>query len=145
MLETFMADLAGPLKHDCNISFPYGCFCKDVPTLLFSKVYVLNVCVCVFGSSGIDWSGSQGRNTTTLLSLCYSVQMRDGAYVRAAWKTHFQRRKSGFEKLKAHPPPLLICAADADIGYSVVKNPNQGEKGKKQWKSCLAFGQGAKI
>lgn len=92
-----MADLAEPLKQDCNISLPLDSLYQDVPTARAS-VYVC-VRTCVFVNLVVSLATGRPRQyTTTLLSLslCYSVQMSDGVCVHIAWKTHFQRRKSGF-------------------------------------------------
>ncbi len=98
MLKTFMADLAEPLKHDCNISLPQSPFYQDVPT-----AYVSAACVCVYVCSCIcvervvslgPAANAEHDHIALSLSLYYSVQMSDGACVHTAWKTHFQRRKS---------------------------------------------------
>lgn len=88
------------------------------------------------------WVRQPRQYTTTLLalSLYYSVQMRDGACVHTAWKTHFQRRKSGFETCS---PPTPLGQPIQTLCVFKCRNPKSEKTGKAVWlfdrvlKSCL--------
>lgn len=142
-----MADLAEPLKQDCNISLPHNSFYQGCSNCLCVCCMCVRVCTCISVELVVSLgpaAKAEHDHIALPLSLLFSPDERWRACVHTAWKTHFQRRKSGFETNSPPSPPHPFGQL---MQAFKCRNPKSGKKKKKKksWKSLLDFPQGAKI